>query len=111
MNASLDWLTDPEVFQVNRLPAHSDHVCYASQEECDRGVSSLRQSLDGAWRFAFSRAPACRAQEFWREGYDDSAFDTIEVPGHIELSGTTIRWAAMCASLTWSRDCAAAASA
>ena len=87
MNASLDWLTDPEVFQVNRLPAHSDHVCYASQEECDRGVSSLRQSLDGAWRFAFSRAPACRAQEFWREGYDDSAFDTIEVPGHIELSG------------------------
>lgn len=28
MEVSLHWLTDPEVFRVNRLDAHSDHVCY-----------------------------------------------------------------------------------
>ena len=33
MQADLNWLTDPTVFQVNRLEAHSDHVCYASEEE------------------------------------------------------------------------------
>lgn len=37
MSAQLSWLTDPTVFQVNRLPAHSDHVCYASAEEAVRG--------------------------------------------------------------------------
>ncbi len=86
MNASLDWLADPTVFQVNRLPAHSDHVCYASMEECEQGETSLRQSLDGAWRFAWSKAPGARPADFWQEGYDDAGFDTIEVPGHIELS-------------------------
>ena len=30
MQADLNWLTDSTVFQVNRLDAHSDHVCYAS---------------------------------------------------------------------------------
>ena len=36
MRAELSWLTDPTVFRVNRLDAHSDHVCYASPEEADR---------------------------------------------------------------------------
>ena len=87
MRSELSWLTDPAVFQVNRLNAHSDHVCYASRQELDQGVSSLRQSLDGVWRFLWSRAPAARPADFWRADYDDSAFGTIQVPGHIELQG------------------------
>ena len=27
MNANLNWLTDPTIFRVNRLDAHSDHIC------------------------------------------------------------------------------------
>ena len=87
MQAELQWLTDPAVFQVNRLDAHSDHVCYASQAEADQGESSLRQSLDGLWRFAWSGCPRLRPADFWREGFDDSAFGTIRVPGHMELQG------------------------
>lgn len=87
MQAELQWLTDPAVFQVNRLDAHSDHVCYASRQELAQGETSLRQSLDGAWRFAWSRAPAVRPADFWRDGYDDSGFGTIQVPGHMELQG------------------------
>ena len=30
MQAELNWLEDPAVFQVNRLPAHSDHTWYLS---------------------------------------------------------------------------------
>ena len=33
MRANLDWLSDPTVFRVNRLDAHSDHVAYATAEE------------------------------------------------------------------------------
>ena len=46
MQADLNWLTDPTVFRVNRLDAHSDHVCSASAQEAAQGKSSLRQSLD-----------------------------------------------------------------
>lgn len=35
MEADLKRLTDPTVFRVNRLDAHSDHIRYASQEEAD----------------------------------------------------------------------------
>ena len=87
MQAELSWLTDPAVFQVNRLDAHSDHVCYAPGDQPAQGESSLRQSLDGVWRFAWSRAPRERPADFWREDFDDSAFGNIQVPGHMELQG------------------------
>ena len=87
MQAELKWLTDPAVFRVNRLDAHSDHVCYASAEEMARGTSSLYQSLDGRWRFAWSPRPADRPAGFWQEGFDDSSFGSVQVPGHMELQG------------------------
>ena len=83
----LCWLTDPTVFAVNRLDAHSDHVAYRTPEEAAARRSSLRQSLDGEWRFAWSECPAARPADFWQEGADLSAFGTIAVPGHIELQG------------------------
>ncbi|MCI9156129.1 MAG: beta-galactosidase [Lawsonibacter sp.] len=87
MQPDLNWLTDPTVFRVNRLDAHSDHVCYASPEEAERGETSLRQSLDGLWRFAWSPSPSARPADFWRVDFDDSSFGTIRVPGHMELQG------------------------
>ena len=37
MQPALNWLTDPTVFRVNRLDAHSDHICYASAREAAQG--------------------------------------------------------------------------
>ena len=37
----LAWLTDPRIFAVNRLDAHSDHVCYRNGEEAAAGLSAL----------------------------------------------------------------------
>lgn len=87
MEATLNWLEDPAVFQINRLPAHSDHRCYRSEAERQAGQSSLYHSLDGQWQFAWSPNPAARPADFWREDADLSRFDTIRVPGHIELQG------------------------
>lgn len=87
MNAELKWLTDPEVFRVNVLPAHSDHICYASEAEAESGITSLRQSLDGQWAFKWSKTSKDRPADFWRNGYDLSDFGTITVPAHIELQG------------------------
>ena len=87
MQANLNWLTDPTVFRVNRLDAHSDHICFANPKELAQGKTSLRQSLDGQWRFAWSKNPRRRPADFWKPDFDDSAFGTIRVPGHMELQG------------------------
>ena len=83
MNAShpeLKWLEDPRVFAVNRLDAHSDHTWYTE-------AGDLRQSLDGAWRFAYSPSPAARPAGFWQPDASLDGFDEIAVPGHIEMQG------------------------
>ena len=61
--AKLSWLEDPEVFAVNRIPAHSDHTYFEKETE----ERPLRQCLNGSWLF--------------------SGFDTIQVPGHLETQG------------------------
>ena len=87
MTPELNWLSDPTVFAVNRLDAHSDHVCYRTMQEAAQRHSSLRQPLDGMWRFVWSSCPAQRPADFWREGADLSGFGTIRVPGHMETQG------------------------
>ena len=87
MQAELNWLEDPAVFQVNRLPAHSDHTWYRTQQELAAGCQALCQSLCGRWLFAWSPAPAARPADFYREDFDLSGFGGIQVPGHIELQG------------------------
>ena len=87
MTPELRWLSDPTVFAVNRLDAHSDHLCCRTLDEAESGLTSLRQSLDGAWRFAWSAKPAARPADFWQPDADLSGFGTIRVPGHIELQG------------------------
>lgn len=84
---TLDWLENPEVFQVNRLKAHSDHAFFTSREEMERGEMSLRVSLNGVWKFAYAENPDLRQVDFYREDFDDSGFGTIQVPGHIQLQG------------------------
>ena len=87
MTPELRWLSDPTVFAVNRLDAHSDHLCCRTLDEAESGLTSLRQSLDGAWRFAWSANPAARPADFYQPDADLSGFGTIRVPGHIELQG------------------------
>ncbi|MBR6811857.1 MAG: beta-galactosidase, partial [Oscillospiraceae bacterium] len=83
---NIEWLENPEIFAVNRLEAHSDHVCYADMDEIRARRSSLRQSLDGSWRFLWCKnIESC--PEFWQEDYTLSSFGSIKVPAHMELEG------------------------
>ena len=77
---SLDWLCNPEIFQVNREPAHSDHryTLYGQQS---------RQSLNGTWKFSYAKCPAERQTDFYKLEFDIEGLDNIQVPGHIQLQG------------------------
>jgi len=80
MEARLEWLTNPEVFAVNRVAAHSDHKFY-------NGNSTLRQSLNGVWKFSYAENPEGRKADFYKIEYSEEDFSTIQVPGHIQLQG------------------------
>ena len=87
MNADIKWLDNPEVFRVNQLEAHSDHKYFTSYDNLAAGNNELIQSLNGEWEFCYSVNAKSRPESFYKEDFDASAFDTIKVPGHIELAG------------------------
>lgn len=77
---SLDWLTNPEVFQVNRLSAHSDHIFFSDNEE-------LKHSLNGSWKFQYAENLQKTDWSFWQEEFCDKSWNSIVVPSHIQLQG------------------------
>lgn len=85
--ANLEWLSDPEVFAVNTLPAHSSHPVYASYDEAKNEKSSLVQNLDGAWRVEYAKNYQESPSDFYKEDFDYSDFDYVEVPGNLETQG------------------------
>ncbi len=87
MQADIKWLDDPEIFRVNQVGAHSDHAYYESRDAYEKGKSSLKQSLNGEWQFCYSINAKKRPADFYKEAFDRSSFDNIQVPGHIEMAG------------------------
>lgn len=90
MNVSkpnLEWLEDPQIFQINRLHAHSDHRSYRSMKEAQEDAPlPYRQYLNGTWKMLYANAPSSREQDFYLKK-DLSKLHEIEVPGHIQLQG------------------------
>lgn len=87
MKANLDWLSDPEVFGVHKEKPHSDHKYYRNWEEKEQGKSSFFQCLNGTWKFSYAENPSMRKRDFYKNDFDCSDFDEIQVPGHIQLQG------------------------
>lgn len=87
MKAEIKWLDDPEVFRVGQLPAHSDHLFFKNEQEMKEGRSSLKQSLNGTWKFRYAKNAEGRVKDFYKADYDLAGFDEITVPCHIEMAG------------------------
>ncbi len=81
------WLEDPEIFAINRIPAHSDHMYYETKDADYGDEMPLRQSLNGVWKFAYAVNENEHTEDFYKTYYDCENFDDIKVPGHIELQG------------------------
>ena len=76
-----DW-ENPHVLGINKLPYHATLQLPSKQKEC-REI----QSLDGRWKFHWSKDPESRPADFYREDYDVSGWDKITVPGNWQLQG------------------------
>ena len=84
LRMNLSWLSNPEIFQVNRLKAHSSHHYYANEKEKQ---SSFIHVLDGTWKFHYANALNEVIEGFEKESYDCSTWDDIQVPSHIQMQG------------------------
>ena len=78
----LNWLKDSRVFQVNRLQAYSDHIYTIGK---DKQPSSF--SLNGTWKFNVSKNYDSTFKFFYNTEFNNSNWDDIQVPGHIQLQG------------------------
>lgn len=89
MTNTLEW-NDPAVYEWGSEPAHASLMPYETHAQAlraDRRDSPYRLSLDGEWKFHWSKNPAARMLDFADDRVDDSGWDTIPVPSSWQLHG------------------------
>lgn len=85
-----EWFDQPDVFQVNREDAHTSFFSFGTEEDArvrNKENSPAYQSLNGMWKFELVDNPHQRNEEFFKEGYDVSGWDEIEVPSNWQTEG------------------------
>ncbi len=78
---------DPKYFADNRMHAHSDHVWYQSCDKLAAGINDFRYSLNGLWKFLYSRNYASTIKGFEATDYNCKCWEDIHVPAHIQMEG------------------------
>ena len=81
---------DAAVVGVNKQAPHVTVVPYptvALAAAADVSKSPWHVSLDGQWRFHWSKSVDIRPTDFFETGFDDSAWKTIPVPSNLEVLG------------------------
>jgi len=85
-----EWNNNPKVYEVNREPVHATFIPFNSVKNAltkDRTQSERYKSLNGKWRFHLSENPASRPTDFYKEDFDVSNWDKINVPSNWEVEG------------------------
>ena len=72
---------NPEIFQQNRLKAHSDHRYYRETE------GDCFFSLNGMWKFSYAENYENAPRGFEAADYDCHEWAEIPVPAHIQMQG------------------------
>lgn len=76
-----DW-ENPAVIGINKEPYHSTLTLPSLKGESDQIVS-----LNGMWKFHWSKDPSTRPQHFYKNDFDSSDWDKIVVPGNWQMQG------------------------
>jgi len=87
--SNVDW-ENPEIFEVNKLPARASFFAYESAQlalDNQPSQSSRFLSLNGKWKFNWVDKPSLRPIDFYKADYDISQWHDINVPGNVERQG------------------------
>ena len=84
-------LEDPTVNSINRLPARAYSMPLASVKDALTNAlepsTPYVQSLNGDWKISWVGDPSRRIKDFYRVDFDDSSWQTIDVPSCVETRG------------------------
>jgi beta-galactosidase len=83
-------IENPDVVGINKLPARATFFPYnsvelASENEISKAANYLL--LNGIWKFNWVRDSEERPQDFYKNNYDTSSWETIKVPSNWEVEG------------------------
>ncbi|WP_234571125.1 glycoside hydrolase family 2 TIM barrel-domain containing protein [Rhodohalobacter sp. 614A] len=88
-NSGSDW-ENPLVTGINKRAPHTTIVPFEAATKARDGdirTSAFYHSLNGPWRFAWSRTPDKRPIDFYRDDFDLSDWEQITVPGSWQMQG------------------------
>ena len=75
----------------NRLPPRTYSMPLADERDALTDAlepeTPWKASLNGTWRYAWAGNPELRERDFWKVGFDDSKWFTIDVPSCVEMRG------------------------
>lgn len=75
-----DW-ENQHVLSINREPARASFTPYLDKP------GDMSRSLDGKWRFNWTRTPDEQPQDFYKEDFNDATWTMFPVPGDWEMNG------------------------
>lgn len=85
------------IFAINKEPGHATYIPFPSVEslKADKSFekpweepsSSLYMTLNGNWKFNWVKQPSERPMDFFKPGYNVSAWKEIPVPSNWEMHG------------------------
>ena len=88
VKATEPWETH-RVLEINREPARAyahQYTNAVAAETCER-ENSLCQSLNGLWKFKWTRTPEESPKDFFKDDYDTASWKTIPVPSNWQMHG------------------------
>lgn len=90
VNGYEEWNNNPQIISINSLKPHSDFISYSTLEEAINGVkenSSKYFSLNGMWKFHYTKGVNNKPDRFYEKNYDVSKWDNIKVPSNWQIEG------------------------
>ncbi len=86
VNQKNDW-ENANIIGRNKEPAHNTLVPYNDIESALKEKTRYVQSLNGIWKFNWVKKPSDRPKDFFKIDFDDSNWDTIDVPSNWQMRG------------------------
>jgi beta-galactosidase len=84
------YIENPSLVEENQLSAHVPFVPFESVDQALAGEwdnSPFYRSLNGYWKFHWTKTPLGAPDDFYLEEFDASDWDEIEVPGTWQMQG------------------------
>jgi beta-galactosidase len=84
------YIENPSLVEENQEPAHVPYVPFESVQQALEGVweeSPFHLSLNGTWKFYWTKSPLSSPEFFYREEFDPSGWGDIGVPGTWQMQG------------------------